>query len=108
MENPYAFILAVFVAGLALASCGPGSGNPEAGRPGRVNKGYATTLEKGDFVPDKRPPKSRDSRDLRELALTLPIWESDSEESTKWVYENRQRRSMLTNGLPQPTARNRP
>ena len=50
--------------------------------------GYATTFERGDFVPDRRPLKSKDSRDLRELALTLPIWESESEDSTKWVYEN--------------------
>lgn len=39
-------------------------------------------------MPDRRSLKSKDSRDLRELALTLPIWESESEDSTKWVYEN--------------------
>jgi hypothetical protein len=53
-----------------------------------MNMGYATTFEKGDFIPDRRPLKSKDSRDLRELALTLPIWESESAASTKWVYEN--------------------
>jgi hypothetical protein len=88
MKTTFGFTLAALVAGLALSSCGLVSNNLEANSPRRVNNGYATTFEKGDFVPDKRPLKSKDSRDLRELALTLPIWESESEGSTKWVYEN--------------------
>ncbi len=88
MKTTFGFTLAALVAGLALSSCGLESNNHEARALGRVNKGYATTFEKGDFIPDRRPLKSKDSRDLRELALTLPIWESESDASTKWVYEN--------------------
>lgn len=88
MKTAFGFTLAALVAGLALSSCGLESNNHEASALGRVNKGYATTFEKGDFIPDRRALKSKDSRDLRELALTLPIWESESDASTKWVYEN--------------------
>lgn len=88
MKTPFDYTLSVFVAVLALSSCGLESNNHEASAPRRVNTGYATTFANGDFIPDRRPLKPKDSRDLRELALTLPIWESESQNSTKWVYEN--------------------
>lgn len=88
MTTTFGFTFAALVAGLALSSCGLESNKHQASVPRRVNMGFATTFEKGDFIPDRRPPKPRETKDLRELALTLPIWESESEGSTKWVYEN--------------------
>ena len=75
-------------AGVVITSCGLGSRDGDLRSPRHVNTGYATTFKKGDFVPDRRPLESKDSRDLRELALTLPIWESESDSSTRWVCEN--------------------
>ncbi len=88
MKATVGFTLAALVACLNLSSCRLESNNHQASVPERVNTGYVTTFEKGDFVPDRRPLRSKHTRDLRELALTLPIWESESEGSTKWVYEN--------------------
>jgi hypothetical protein len=88
MKTTFGFTIPSLVVGFVLSSCGLISNNLETSSPRRVNNEYAATFEKGDFVPDKRPLKSKDSRDLRELALTLPIWESESDEATKWVYVN--------------------
>jgi hypothetical protein len=81
-------VLTILLGVSALTAC-VGSG-PEGGAvaASRVNTGFATTFQKGDFVPDRRPLKPEDSRDLREMAMTMPIWEGDSEEFVQWVYES--------------------
>ncbi|WP_411846648.1 hypothetical protein AAFN60_03455 [Roseibacillus persicicus] len=40
----------------------------------------------GDFIADERPP--HDEEDLRELLLTLPVWDIPPERIVSWMDEN--------------------
>jgi hypothetical protein len=44
-------------------------------------------FKQGNFIPDKKPLSIEDTRDLREVALSLPIWEGGWKESEEWVYK---------------------
>ncbi len=44
-------------------------------------------FKQGNFIPDEKPLEVRNSKDLREVALSLPIWEGPWKESEKWVYQ---------------------
>lgn len=41
----------------------------------------------GNVIADVKPLRPEHTRDLREVALSLPIWESDSEAAMEWVYK---------------------
>jgi hypothetical protein len=43
---------------------------------------------KGNFIPDVKPLSPRNENDLREVAMSLPIWESDLKTTERWVMEN--------------------
>ncbi|MFC7338183.1 hypothetical protein ACFQY0_13395 [Haloferula chungangensis] len=45
-------------------------------------------FRQGNFIPDEKPLKAEDTTDLREVALSLPIWESSWKSSEEWVYMN--------------------
>ena len=49
---------------------------------------HATGFFKGQFVRDVRPLTPPDTTDLREMALTLPILEDDSDYNTSLIYKN--------------------
>ncbi|MEK7953584.1 hypothetical protein [Luteolibacter soli] len=70
-----------------LGSCALITKTPSASATKRSH-GHAITFQAGEFLPDRRPLKPEDNRDLREMALSLPIWDSKSEESVRWVYQN--------------------
>ena len=42
-------------------------------------------FEKGNFIPDEKPLSPEKGKDLREVALSLPIWESGWENAENWV-----------------------
>lgn len=43
---------------------------------------------KGNFIPDVKPLSPRNENDLREVAMSLPIWEPDMKSTEIWVMEN--------------------
>lgn len=43
---------------------------------------------KGNFIPDVKPLSPSNENDLREVAMSLPIWESDLKTTERWVMEN--------------------
>ena len=44
-------------------------------------------FKKGNFIPDEKPLRAESTGDLREIALSLPIWEGGWKDSEKWVYK---------------------
>ena len=44
-------------------------------------------FKQGNFIPDEKPLTPANTRDLREVALSLPIWEGGWEKSEEWVYK---------------------
>jgi len=42
---------------------------------------------KGNFIPDEKPLRAESIRDLREVALSLPIWEGGWQNSEEWIYK---------------------
>lgn len=85
-------ILTIIVSCLSIhtmTSCAKNGVTPVKDAPARVNNGFATTFQRGDFVPDRCPLEPSNTRDLREMAMTLPVWESEiSDGMKKWIYEN--------------------
>ena len=45
-------------------------------------------FKQGNFIHDEKPLRDEDTRDLREVALSLPIWESSWKESEEWIYKH--------------------
>lgn len=43
---------------------------------------------KGNFIPDVKPLSPGNEKDLREVAMSLPIWESDLKTLESWIMEN--------------------
>jgi hypothetical protein len=42
---------------------------------------------KGNFIPDEKPLSPGNENDLREIAMSLPIWETDLKTTEGWVME---------------------
>ncbi|MBB5349882.1 hypothetical protein HNR46_000103 [Haloferula luteola] len=45
-------------------------------------------FQKDAFIPDEKPLSQNISHDLREIALSLPIWDGGWINSEQWIYKN--------------------
>ena len=85
METPYASLTALLSV-LVLSCCSlhhDGTGaNPLA-----KDDWALGPFTKGNFIPDEKPLSSKNINDLREVALSIPVWESDWKASEEWVYK---------------------
>lgn len=79
------FLSTLLIASFAIScSLRPDSGNVVSQAQDDWKMGVFT---KGNFIPDVKPLSPRNENDLREVALSLPIWELDLETMESWVME---------------------
>jgi hypothetical protein len=87
MNNALTLSVSITILSLGLASCSyHSSGSRPESASGNILK--LGVFRKGNFIADEKPLRPETTRDLREIALSLPVWEGGWEKSEEWVCKN--------------------
>lgn len=84
--NALKLLVTTMILSLGITSCSTGIGD---NRMAATSKDILRPgpFKQGSFIPDEKPLRAESTDDLREIALSLPIWEGGWKDSEEWVYK---------------------